>query len=50
MDALSEHWDKLNVLIHSIAFAPKDDLDGRVTDVSLAGFLTAMERAAACSR
>jgi enoyl-[acyl-carrier-protein] reductase (NADH) len=29
MDALSEHWGKLNVLIHSIAFAPKDALDGR---------------------
>jgi enoyl-[acyl-carrier protein] reductase I len=43
IDALSERWDKLNVLIHSIAFAPKDDLDGRVTDVSLPGFLTAME-------
>ena len=43
MDALSEHWDKLNVSIHSIAFAPKDDLDGRVTDVSLVGFLTVME-------
>src|SRR5664279_5470233 len=24
MVALCEHWDKLNVLIHSIAFAPKD--------------------------
>jgi enoyl-[acyl-carrier protein] reductase I len=43
VDALSEHWGKLNVLIHSIAFAPKDDLAGRVTDVSPPGFLTAME-------
>ena len=43
MDALSKHWGKLNVLIHSIAFAPKDDLAGRVTDVSLPGFLMSME-------
>lgn len=42
-DTLAERWGKLNVLIHSIAFAPKDDLRGRVTDVSLPGFLTAME-------
>jgi enoyl-[acyl-carrier protein] reductase I len=42
-DLLGKRWGKLNVLIHSIAFAPKEDLHGRVTDVSLPGFLTAME-------
>ena len=30
-------------MLHSIAFAPRDDLHGRVTDCSRAGFLTAMD-------
>lgn len=31
-------WGKLDFLLHSIAFAPRDDLHGRVTDCSLDGF------------
>jgi enoyl-[acyl-carrier protein] reductase I len=37
-----EHWGGLDFLIHSIAFAPREDLHGRVVDCSLAGFTQAM--------
>ncbi len=40
---LQETWGKLDFLIHSIAYAPKDDLHGRVTDTSADGFLKAMD-------
>ena len=36
-------WGGLDFLLHSIAFAPRDDLHGRVTDSSAAGFATAMD-------
>jgi enoyl-[acyl-carrier protein] reductase I len=35
-------WGKLDFLLHSIAFAPKEDLHARVADCSRDGFLTAM--------
>lgn len=41
--AVSAQWGRLDVLIHSIAFAPREALQGRVTDCSREGFLTAME-------
>jgi enoyl-[acyl-carrier protein] reductase I len=41
--AIKQKWGKLDIALHSIAFAPKDDLQGRVTDCSKAGFLTAMD-------
>jgi enoyl-[acyl-carrier protein] reductase I len=40
---IKERWGKLDFLLHSVAFAPKTDLQGRVTDSSSAGFLTAMD-------
>lgn len=40
---IEEKWGRLDFLVHSIAFAPKDDLHGRVTDCSLKGFQTAMD-------
>jgi len=40
---IEEKWGRLDFLVHSIAFAPKEDLHGRVTDCSLKGFLTAMD-------
>lgn len=47
MDALFEEiairWGRLDFLVHSIAFAPRDDLHGRVTDCSRDGFLAAMD-------
>ena len=40
--AVAERWGKLDFLLHSIAFAPRDDLHGRVTDCSREGFDMAM--------
>jgi len=42
-DAAAQRWGRLDFLLHSIAFAPKDDLHGRVTDSSAEGFLKAMD-------
>jgi enoyl-[acyl-carrier protein] reductase I len=36
-------WGNLDLCLHSIAFAPKQDLQGRVVDCSRDGFLLAME-------
>lgn len=41
--AIEREWGSLQVLVHSIAFSPRDDLHGRVTDCSLPGFLSTME-------
>src|SRR5690606_16298630 len=40
---IEKKWGKLDLCLHSIAFAPKDDLQGRVVDCSKEGFLRAME-------
>lgn len=40
---IERQWGRLDTLIHSIAYAPKEDLQGRVVDCSKAGFLLAME-------
>lgn len=42
-DHISTRWERLDFLVHSIAFAPKDDLHGRVTDCSRDGFMRAMD-------
>ena len=43
-DQLSEHWDGFDILIHSIAFAPKEELEGLYLDaVTRDGFKTAHE-------
>ena len=42
-DAVSVNWGELDILVHAIAFAPRDALQGRVTDCPRDGFLTAME-------
>lgn len=36
-------WGKLDIALHSIAFAPKEDLAGRLTDSSRDGFLIATD-------
>jgi len=41
--AIAEKWGQLDILVHSIAFAPKQALEGRVLDCPKDGFLTAME-------
>jgi enoyl-[acyl-carrier protein] reductase I len=40
---IQKQWGELDICVHSIAFAPKADLQGRVVDCSKEGFLTAME-------
>jgi enoyl-[acyl-carrier protein] reductase I len=40
---ITVRWGRLDFLLHSIAFAPMDDLQGRVVDCSKTGFLQAME-------
>lgn len=42
-EAIRARWGRLDVLVHSIAFAPKEALLGRVVDCPLDGFLTAMD-------
>ncbi len=40
---IRETWGRLDILVHSIAFAPGSDLHGRVIDSSSHGFATAMD-------
>jgi enoyl-[acyl-carrier protein] reductase I len=40
---ITKEWGRLDFLIHSIAFSPKDTLCGRVVDVPHDGFLTTMD-------
>jgi len=42
-DQIGRRWGKLDSLIHSIAFAPKEDLQGGLLDCSAAGFARAMD-------
>jgi enoyl-[acyl-carrier protein] reductase I len=42
-DHIAKEWGKLDFVVHSIAFSPKDALQGRVVDVSREGFLTTMD-------
>ena len=42
-ERIAKDWGKLDFLVHSIAFSPKEALRGRVADVERDGFLTTME-------
>ncbi|CAN5345669.1 enoyl-ACP reductase FabI [soil metagenome] len=42
-ERIAQEWGGLDFLLHSIAFAPKNDLHGRVVDCSSEGFATAMD-------
>ena len=42
-ERIAKDWGKLDFAVHSIAFSPKDALQGRVVDVSRDGFLTTMD-------
>jgi enoyl-[acyl-carrier protein] reductase I len=42
-ESIERQWGRLDVLVHSIAFAPKDDLQGGLLNCSAAGFSTAMD-------
>lgn len=41
-ERIGKEWGSLDFVVHSIAFAPKETLQGRVIDVPLDGFLTTM--------
>jgi enoyl-[acyl-carrier protein] reductase I len=42
-ERIDREWGQLDFLVHSIAFSPKEALQGRVVDVEREGFLTTME-------
>ena len=42
-DRIAEAWGGLDFVVHSIAFAPREDLQGRVIDCSAEGFAQAMQ-------
>jgi enoyl-[acyl-carrier protein] reductase I len=42
-DRVRQTWGRLDIALHSIAFAPRDDLQGGLLDCSAAGFGVAMD-------
>ena len=42
-DLIAQRWGTLDILVHSIAFAPKADLKGGLLDCSAEGFAKAMD-------
>lgn len=42
-DAIQGHWGQLDFVLHSIAYAPLEDLRGRLADSSAEGFALAMD-------
>ena len=42
-DLVRQRWGRLDSLVHSIAFAPKEDLQGGLVDCSATGFGKAMD-------
>ncbi len=42
-DTVRNTWDELDFVLHSIAYAPREDLHARVVDCSRDGFLMAMD-------
>jgi enoyl-[acyl-carrier protein] reductase I len=40
---IEKEWQRLDILVHSIAFAPKEDLQGGLLDCSAEGFSKAMD-------
>jgi enoyl-[acyl-carrier protein] reductase I len=42
-DQVRSQWGRLDILVHSIAFAPKDDLQGGLLNCSAEGFAKAMD-------
>jgi len=41
--AIEDTWGRLDIVVHSIAFAPLEDLQGRVCDATAQGFALAMD-------
>ncbi len=42
-DAISQSWEKLDILIHCLAFANKDDLTGEFSNITRDGFKLALD-------
>ncbi len=42
-ERVRQQWGELDILVHSIAFAPKEDLQGGLLDCSAEGFAKAMD-------
>jgi enoyl-[acyl-carrier protein] reductase I len=42
-ETIARQWGRLDILVHSIAFAPKEDLQGGLVNCSAAGFAKAMD-------
>ena len=42
-ERITKEWGSLDFVVHSIAFSPKEALQGRVVDVSREGFATTMD-------
>lgn len=42
-EIIQDKWDSLDILIHCLAFAKKDDLTGDFSQTSREGFRTALE-------
>lgn len=42
-DEIRRRWGRLDFALHSIAYAPREDLHGRIVDCSRDGFLLAMD-------
>ena len=42
-ERIEQTWGRLDILVHSLAWAPKDDLQGGLLDCSAAGFGRAMD-------
>src|SRR5690242_3903166 len=40
---VADRWNRLDFVVHSIAFSPKETLQGRVVDVGREGFLSTLE-------
>jgi enoyl-[acyl-carrier protein] reductase I len=45
-DRLAADWGKLDFIVHSVAYAEREDLGGAFSNVSLQGFRTALETSA----
>lgn len=41
--AIAQKWEKLDILVHCLAFANKDELSGNYTDISRDGFKLALD-------
>ena len=41
--SVAEQWEKIDILVHCLAFANKEDLSGNFTDISRSGFQLALD-------